>query len=209
MLGGILLLFIEKGDSILYFSAQRNPFSDTFFTYFTKGGEHAAYIIFLGIMLFFVNYRAALMLPLIGGSVAIVSAITKSIFAQPRPALYFKEAGILEMIVPVSGVAMHGGNTSFPSGHTMSAFALYTFLALTISYKRSWSLVLLLVAVLVGVSRIYLVQHFLEDVVTGAAIGAFIGTLWYHWQYRLFPIPHKWADQKLTLPLGKGRKEKA
>ncbi len=206
--GGILLLFIEKGDAILYFNAQRSHFSDAFFSYITKGGEHAAYIISLVLLLLLVNYRTAMMLPLIGGFVAIVSAITKSIFAQPRPALYFKEAGILEMIVPVSGVAMHGGNTSFPSGHTMSAFALYTFLALTISYKRSWSLVLLLLAVLVGVSRIYLVQHFLEDVVTGAAIGAFIGTLWYHWQYRLFPIPHKWADRKLTLPFAQ-KKEKA
>ena len=206
--GGILLLFIEKGDAIFYFSAQRSPFNDTFFYYFTQAGEHIAYIVFLLMLLFFVNYRAAMMLPLIGGFVAIVSAITKSIFAQPRPALYFREAGMLDMIVPVTGVAMHGRNTSFPSGHTMSAFALYTFLALTISYKRSWSLVLLLMAVLVGVSRIYLVQHFLEDVVTGAAIGAFIGTLWYHWQYRLFPIPHKWADQTLTL-IASSKKEKA
>ena len=209
IVGGVILLFIEKGDGVLYFSAQRSPFGDAFFTYFTKAGEHIGYIVFLLILLF-VRYRAIVMLPLIGLSVAIVSAITKSVFAQPRPALYFKEMDMLEMIVPVAGVAMHGGTTSFPSGHTMSAFALYTFLALTLSYKRSLSLVLLLIAVLVGVSRIYLVQHFLEDVVTGAAIGAAIGTLWYHWQYRLFPVPHKWADKHLALPFGtNSKKEKA
>lgn len=202
MFGGVLLLLLEKGDAILYFSAQRSAFGDFFFANMTKGGEHAAYLICLAGLLF-VRYRPAVILPLLGASVALVSAFTKMIFAQPRPFLYFKDLDMLELLVPVTGIAMHGGNTSFPSGHTMSAFALYTFLALTLSYKRSLSLVLLLMAVLVGVSRIYLVQHFLEDVVTGAAIGAVIGILWYHWQYRLFPVPHKWAEKKLTLPFRK------
>lgn len=206
MFGGILLLVIEKGDAILYFNAQRGTFNDWFFANMTKGGEHAAYLIFLAVLLF-IRYRPAMVLPLIGITVTIVSAVTKAIFAQPRPAAYFKELDMLEMIVPVTGIAMHGGNTSFPSGHTMSAFALYTFLALTLPYKRSLSLVLLLLAILVGISRIYLVQHFLEDVVTGAAIGAVIGILWYYWQYRLFPMPHRWADKQLVFP--RSKKEKA
>lgn len=207
MVGGIILFFIEKGDAILYFSGQRTPFGDTFFTYFTKVGEHFGYIGFLLILLF-VRFRPIVVLPFVGLTVAIVSAITKSIFAQPRPALYFKEMGMLDMIIPVVGVGMHGGNTSFPSGHTMSAFALYTFLALSLAYKRSLSLVLLLVAVLVGVSRIYLVQHFLEDVITGAVLGAMIGVMWYNLQYRLMPMPHPWADKSLSFPFGK-KKEKA
>ncbi|MEZ5038653.1 MAG: phosphatase PAP2 family protein [Saprospiraceae bacterium] len=197
ILGGILLMLINKGDAILYFNGQRSPWGDLFFAYFTKAGEQFAYLALLLILLF-VQYRYALILPLIGLSVTLVSALSKYIFSHPRPALYFQQEGLLGLIHPVAGVALHGGNTSFPSGHTMSAFALYTFLALSLAYKRSLSLVFLLFAVLVGVSRIYLVQHFLEDVVTGAAMGAAIGVLWYHWQYRLFPMPHPWADKKLT-----------
>lgn len=69
----------------------------------------------------------------------------------------------------VPGVDMHELN-SFPSGHTTSAFAVFLFLALIASNKKL-GILFLVMALLVGVSRIYLLQHFWEDVLAGSVIG--------------------------------------
>lgn len=61
---------------------------------------------------------------------------------------------------------------SFPSGHTTTAFALAVVLAHFFPGGRAlW----FLLAVLVGLSRLYLVEHFLADVVAGAGLGFAVG----------------------------------
>ncbi|MBS1563115.1 MAG: phosphatase PAP2 family protein, partial [Bacteroidetes bacterium] len=67
---------------------------------------------------------------------------------------------------------------SFPSGHTTSAFALATILALHAT-KKGWGVFFLLLAVGVAYSRIYLGQHFLPDVTMGAILGTVSGLLVY------------------------------
>ena len=59
---------------------------------------------------------------------------------------------------------------SFPSGHTATAFAMAITLSLLIKH-RGLSVLLITLAVLVGYSRIYLLQHFLIDVTAGAFVG--------------------------------------
>ena len=63
---------------------------------------------------------------------------------------------------------------SFPSGHTMTAFAVTTPL---MSYYPDLSLGLLFCAVSVAISRIVMGMHFLSDVVAGGLLGAFLGYL--------------------------------
>lgn len=63
-------------------------------------------------------------------------------------------------------------NPSFPSGHTATAFAAATVLALFHPRLRVPALV---VAAVVGFSRIYLGVHFWADVVVGAVFGVLIG----------------------------------
>lgn len=61
---------------------------------------------------------------------------------------------------------------SFPSGHTMTAFAI----ALVVSYfypGLQWPLYFL--AVSIGISRIVLGMHFLSDVLAGAVLGLALG----------------------------------
>ena len=65
---------------------------------------------------------------------------------------------------------------SFPSGHTMTAFAVAVSLAL--SYP-SVTIGLLFCAFSIAASRILLGMHFLSDVLAGALIGALIGFLGY------------------------------
>jgi membrane-associated phospholipid phosphatase len=74
----------------------------------------------------------------------------------------------------VEGVQLHAHH-SFPSGHTTAAFAFFGFAALFLSRRNPLLQVTFAVsAALVGYSRMYLSQHFLEDVVVGMAIGTII-----------------------------------
>ena len=65
-----------------------------------------------------------------------------------------------------------GDAFSFPSGHSLNAFAVGTVVALAFP---SLSLLALLVAASVAASRVFLGLHFLTDVIVGAALGAAIG----------------------------------
>lgn len=74
---------------------------------------------------------------------------------------------------------------SFPSGHTTAAFSLYTLIGLLIPQKK-WGWVLPLVAAFVGISRVYLLQHFWVDILACAFIGISLTTL----LYSLHPVQH-------------------
>jgi membrane-associated phospholipid phosphatase len=58
--------------------------------------------------------------------------------------------------------------TSFPSGHTVTAFALAT--AFSFLYPR-WSIPAFLIAIMIGLSRVVLTAHYLSDVIAGAIVG--------------------------------------
>jgi membrane-associated phospholipid phosphatase len=65
--------------------------------------------------------------------------------------------------------------TAFPSGHTSTAFAIASVLA--IGYRDKWwvGVSAYSIAGLVGISRLYDRKHWGSDVVAGAALGTFIG----------------------------------
>ena len=58
--------------------------------------------------------------------------------------------------------------TSFPSGHTVTAFAMAT--SFSFLYPR-WSVPAFLIAAMIGLSRIVLTAHYLSDVIAGAVVG--------------------------------------
>jgi undecaprenyl-diphosphatase len=66
---------------------------------------------------------------------------------------------------------------SFPSGHSITAFALALSIGL---FYPDLQGCLLAVAFLIATSRIILGMHFLSDVLAGSAIGAAIGFASYH-----------------------------
>ncbi|MCB0615652.1 MAG: phosphatase PAP2 family protein, partial [Phaeodactylibacter sp.] len=195
VLGAILLSVLNTGDAIFFFSAHRSYWGDLFFRYFTKMGEAPAYFLVLGALLF-VGFRHVAALPVLGFLVGLLSFLSKELFSHDRPYLFFRKMGVFDQIHTVEGVVLNGGNNSFPSGHTMSAFALYAFLALCLPRKGGVGLLLFLAALLVGVSRIYLVQHFFKDVYLGAFLGVLAALAVYFLQYRM---DAPWMGRKLNI----------
>ena len=71
---------------------------------------------------------------------------------------------------PFSGMS----GLTFPSGHTALAFAAFAALAAFFPRGRWWFLIL---ACLVGLSRMLMGEHFLSDVIAGAGVGYASGAL--------------------------------
>ena len=52
------------------------------------------------------------------------------------------------------------------------------------------------IALIVGISRVYLVQHFLKDVYLGAIMGVLIAMGWYYIQARFLDREGTWWNRR-------------
>jgi len=194
IIGIVLFYSIEKGDVILFFGEIRTPFLDTFFIWWTKLGEEYMYILAF-VLFLFVKVRYAILIPFTGLLVVIVSAITKGYFSMDRPKIWFMKMKRLEEINFVEGINVLVGPTSFPSGHAMSAFALYSLIAFLLIQKKMAAVLLFVTALLIAMSRVYLVHHFFEDVLVGSTIGIFLSMTIYYLQRKKIEQPGYWLDE--------------
>ncbi len=178
--GYTLLLLEGKEHSFLWLNSYHRPWLDRLFMLYTYVGD-GLFAVLLSLILFFVlrQRKMGLVLLFAYALTGIVAQVIKPLVEAPRPGSYFREH--LPFFIDA---IQHHGRTSFPSGHTVTAFALTTVLAF---YTRSrWQhLVLILLAVLAGYSRIYLSQHFLEDVMAGSLIGVTGAGLSEYWFRRV------------------------
>ena len=145
---------------------------DTFFKYVTWLGEEFPVYVGAAFLIWNVNAvwnrRNGLFILLSQGLTCIVTQALKFAFAHPRPATYFKQMGA-DLPETVPGESLRRAMNSFPSGHTSAAFALFVCLALVT--PRKWAPLWVVAAWTVAYSRIYLSQHFLEDILLGSVIG--------------------------------------
>ena len=70
---------------------------------------------------------------------------------------------------------------SFPSGHTQAAF---TMAILLIIYTNRFILLILIFAILMGISRIFMSMHFPSDLLFGAYIGSLTPLLIFDWFFK-------------------------
>lgn len=122
-------------------------------------------IAVIGYLLLERKIRAAAFVAFSIAGAALLSTVLKGLFARPRPD-----------VVPHLALVT---SPSFPSGHSMLSAAVYLTLgALLARFQervlvRAYLLSLaLLVAVLVGASRVYIGVHWPSDVLAGWAAGA-------------------------------------
>lgn len=186
---GLALLCIPKGELHLLLCDRHTPARDIFYRYYTQVAEWFPYVLCVAILLFGrvgdgVFASACLALS------ALTTQIFKHIIVAPRPLTWFAEH-MPEVQLPLTeGVRMNYW-LSFPSGHTTSFFALFFALSIIVTSKFTGStrltsltssliqLLLFLLATLGGYSRIYLSQHFPEDVFGGMLVGCLITVVCY------------------------------
>jgi membrane-associated phospholipid phosphatase len=197
-IGICLLTQIEQGDIIFYFSEIRSEGLDMFFKISTALGEAIGYLL-AAIIFLFIRFRYSILMGITAASVGISAAILKSIFRHPRPKPYFQELGQDISDIAVSNVPLLESKiNSFPSGHTLSGFAFFTVLALITRYK-SLKFIFLIIAFFVGLSRVYLVHHFLEDIVFGSFCGVLLAYCLFHFHNKLPYENEKWYNKKLQI----------
>lgn len=173
----------SKAELFLWTNIRHNKFFDRFFMYCTMIGDGFTMLIVI-IGMLFIRYRFAVLAGLAYAYSSVIVQILKRVFNSPRPSKFFEG---LNPIRTIEGYPLYEWN-SFPSGHSTSAFALAVVLTYLLPYKRRhW--VIIPIAMLTAFSRVYLSQHFFQDVFAGAVLGVVLtfqliwwleNTEWYH-----------------------------
>lgn len=128
----------------------------------THLGDKFVFIL-IGVIIFWTidkKFAYKLVLAFLGSAVA--NAVLKKLFMRPRP---YKEVGVRSIITDTHG-------TSFPSGHSQASGVL--FYSLNNEYGSKYKYMKYLsyaILIIVPLTRMYLGQHYLTDVIVGTIIG--------------------------------------
>lgn len=171
---GLILLTVSKAESFISLNSFHSFGLNVFFVNYTFLGD-GIFAICLCALLYYRRQRKLALLILVAYlSSGLVTQVLKNCIYAPRPRIFFEASQYLYRLDNFGNSG--GGSSSFPSGHTTSAFALATVLA--VHFKNKFTgIVLFIAAALVGYSRIYLAAHFPVDVLAGAAIGIVFATI--------------------------------
>ena len=163
------LLNIDGGFLLLIQEYVRNPILDSIMIFITSLGNGGMIWIAATILLLIpkktrkVGIMSAVALL---GSLLINNNLLKNLVQRPRPFVTFAD---LQIIIPTPS------EFSFPSGHTSSSFA-----AASVFYKhlpKKFGVPAVVLAGLIGISRLYVGVHYPTDVIAGVLMGIFLGYL--------------------------------
>lgn len=172
----IIKLIFTRQEIYFGVNGHYSPVADFLAPFITDLGNGWTAVAIAAILLFF-SYRKALIVASAFAVTSLSAQVIKYIFDAPRPKLYFKDQlAKIHFVKAVEILSLH----SFPSGHTVTAFML-AVLATYWSRNKALGPVFLLIAILVGYSRMYLSEHFFEDVVPGSVIGVVLTVIWLYW----------------------------
>ncbi len=137
--------------------------------YTTLGNSGVLWIALCLVLLLFPKTRRAGIAGLLAllCSLLVTNGILKNIARRVRPWLLFEE---------LRPLVYEGDPNSFPSGHTSAAFAAAVAWAYTLP-KRWLRVAGVVMAVLMGLSRLYVGVHFPVDVLCGVLVGSLCGFL--------------------------------
>jgi membrane-associated phospholipid phosphatase len=168
------LALLTRSDVYFYINRLHTPAGDFIFPYITELGSTAAAVL-ISLLLLLISRRMGTVMATAYLFTATISFTLKALVGFPRPHRYFSER--LHDIYFVPGVVVLDNFRSFPSGHSVCAFTAATVLSYYTKNKYL-SLLYLVLAMLVAYSRMYMSQHFLEDVTAGSLLGVFFSMVW-------------------------------
>ena len=176
---GIMLWTLDF--EILFFIKDhiRNSFLDVIVPFYTNLGNDGIIWIVFGIVLLIPKKTRKCGIMVLGALLVMLvvnNIILKNLIARPRPCATYPE--LVELVkIPTS--------YSFPSGHTVSAMAVaFTVL----SQHKKLGIVTLVMAFLMGLSRLYVGVHFPTDVYGGIIVGAAIAFAVYCAEKKITPF---------------------
>jgi membrane-associated phospholipid phosphatase len=171
-LGLALVLYLGEfqSSSFLYINQLTQVLPPTLWSWLTFLGN--------GWAIFAITFPLLLLAPrlitagIFAGTIsAIVSPSLKNFFDLPRPAGVLEDGSFYRLGEPL----LH---KAFPSGHTLTAFAVATALYFACDKsKRGLMFLIFIVAALVGLSRNAVGAHWLTDILGGAGFGMWCGML--------------------------------
>ncbi len=187
------LLTYSKPELHILTNEVNSSFFDQFFRYATNLGD-GIMVVILTLALLFVRYRYAIAFLIGSLSTSGLVQLFKQVILQDmyRPSKYFEMNETYKLHL-IEGVKLHSLH-SFPSGHSATAFNVFLMLALIVKNKYL-KMFLLITAVTVAYSRVYLSQHFIIDITVGSFIGSLFILLVFWW------VQHwdkNWLDRSLT-----------
>lgn len=120
------------------------------FAIITMIGDDIGHIFFILIVYWCINKNLGFSAMMVLLSSAIYMHLIKGIFNEPRP---LEGQKIYDCL-------------SFPSGHTVTTFAVWGYLAMRIRHRALW-IAAAVIAVMVGISRVVIGVHFPGDIIGG------------------------------------------
>ena len=163
------LLNLDGGFLLFLQESVRNPNLDNIMIFITSLGNGGMIWIAATIVLLIPKKtrKAGIMSAVaLLGSLIINNNIVKNIVQRPRPFVTFTD---LQIIIPTPS------EFSFPSGHTSSSFA-----AAAVFYRhlpKKLGLPAVILAGLIGFSRLYVGVHYPTDVIAGVLMGILLSYL--------------------------------
>ena len=159
---------VERVDLALFRRAARwhAPVLDAVLPRLTRAGNKSLLWAAIGLLLNFFGGRFGRRGALRG---AFAIAVTSFVTNIPAKLLWRRKRPAIDEVPQIRRIARLPTSTSFPSGHSASAFAFATGVALE---KPAVGVPLLGVAAAMAYSRVYVGVHYPSDVVAGALIGA-------------------------------------
>jgi undecaprenyl-diphosphatase len=156
---------IYKFDNYILFlvkSRLKNKYLDFIMPFITSLGNLGAVWIMIAIALLIDKpYRTI-------GSMALITLIISTIIGEGIVKHIVKRIRPCDLKNKIDLLIEKPMSYSFPSGHTLSSFAVASILSVNITRYR---VAFIAIALLIALSRIYLIVHYPTDIIAGIVLG--------------------------------------
>ena len=163
-MSGVTFYFDWEVSLLNWFQNLHTPTGDRFWSIMTLFGAKGLFWAVLSLVILLTVKDKRVGWTLVGAlviDVLICNVILKNVVQRNRPFWIFPDVPLVDG-VPVPD------DYSFPSGHTAASFAVASAI---FSKNKKWGVPALVLAALIGISRMYLFVHFPTDVIAGVFIG--------------------------------------